>query len=62
MGLWDHAPTKAVFRRLFENSVDVPGPVTGRLGKAARAAGLNLVMGVNERDGSTLYNTIWALC
>ncbi len=58
MGLWDHAPTKAVFRRLFENSVDVPGPVTARLGRAARAAGLNLVMGVNERDGGTLYNTI----
>ncbi len=58
MGLWDYAPTKAVFRRLFENSVDVPGPVTERLGKAARRAGLNLVMGINERDGGTLYNTI----
>lgn len=58
MGLWDHAPTKAVFRRLFENSVDVPGPVITRLGKAARAANLNLVMGINERDGGTLYNTI----
>ncbi|RME46246.1 MAG: carbon-nitrogen hydrolase family protein, partial [Chloroflexi bacterium] len=29
-----------------------------RLGQAARAAGLNLVTGVNERDGGTLYNTI----
>ena len=58
MGLWDHAPTKAVFRRLFENSVDVPGPVIARLGKAARAANLNLVMGINEHDGGTLYNTI----
>ncbi|RME46786.1 MAG: carbon-nitrogen hydrolase family protein, partial [Chloroflexi bacterium] len=58
MGLWDHAPTKAVFRRLFENSVEVPSPVTERLGRAARAASLNLVMGVNERDGGTLYNTI----
>ena len=58
MGLWDHPPTKAVFRRLFENSVDVPGPVTERLGRAAQRAGLNLVMGINERDGGTLYNTI----
>lgn len=58
MGLWDHAPTKAVFRRLFENSVAVPSPATARLGAAARAAGVNVVMGVNECDGGTLYNTI----
>ena len=58
MGLWDHGPTKAVFCRLFENSVEVPSPATDRLGAAARAAGMNVVMGINERDGNTLYNTI----
>jgi len=58
MGIWDYPPTKAVFRRLFETSVEVPGPAIDRLGKAARAANLTLVMGLNERDGQTLYNTI----
>lgn len=58
MGLWDHAPTKALFRRLYENSVEIPSPATDRLCAAAQAAGLTLVMGLNERDGQTLYNTI----
>ncbi len=46
--------------RLLEQSVVVPGPVTERLGAAARDAGVQLVMGVDEREehGSTIYNTI----
>jgi len=46
--------------RLLDQSVVVPGPVTDRLGAAARAAGVHLVMGVNEREphGGTIYNTI----
>ena len=43
-----------------EQSVVVPGPVTERLGAAARDAGVHLVMGIDEREehGSTIYNTI----
>jgi nitrilase len=46
--------------RLREQSVVVPGPVSARLGAAARAAGLHLVMGVDEREehGGTIYNTL----
>jgi nitrilase len=46
--------------RLLEQSVVVPGPVTVRLGEAARDAGVHVVMGVNEREehGGTVYNTI----
>ena len=46
--------------RLLEQSVVVPGPVTERLGAAARQAGIFLVMGVDEREehGSTIYNTL----
>jgi nitrilase len=46
--------------RLLDQSVVVPGPVTQRLGAAARTAGVHLVMGVNEREahGSTIYNTL----
>ena len=46
--------------RLLEQSVVVPGPVTERLGAAARDAGVQLVIGVDEREehGGTVYNTI----
>jgi nitrilase len=46
--------------RLLEQSVVVPGPVTERLGAAARAAGAQLVMGVDEREqhGGTVYNAL----
>ena len=46
--------------RLLKQSVVVPGPVTDRLGVAARTAGVHLVMGVNEREErrSTIYNTL----
>jgi nitrilase len=46
--------------RLLEQSVVVPGPVTERLGAAARDAGVQLVMGVDEREehGGTVYNTV----
>jgi aliphatic nitrilase len=42
---------------LFGQAVDVPGPVTDAVGKAARKAGCVVVLGVNERDGGSLYNT-----
>lgn len=45
------------FARLLDQSVDVPGPTTEALGEIAREAGAYLSIGVNERDGSTLYNT-----
>ncbi len=43
--------------RLFEESVDVPGPVTQAVGAAAASADMVVVLGVNERDGGSLYNT-----
>jgi nitrilase len=43
--------------RLYENAVEVPGPVTFRLGEAAARNRMVLVIGVNERDGGSLYNT-----
>ena len=43
--------------RLYEQSVDIPGPVTEAVGAAAGAAGMVVVLGVNERDGGSLYNT-----
>ena len=45
-------------RRLYEQSVEVPGRVTDRLGEAAATAGAYVAMGVNEIAGGTLYNTL----
>lgn len=42
--------------RLYEQSVEVPGPVTRAVGAAAAVAGMVVVLGVNERDGGSLYN------
>src|SRR6202030_4432075 len=39
--------------RLYEWAVEVPGPVTEQLSKAAAQYGMVLVIGVNERDGGS---------
>ena len=51
------AEGRAWFRRYYENAIEVPGPATERLGEAARASGVWLVVGVIERAGGTLYCT-----
>lgn len=55
------AAAQALAQRLFEEAVEVPGPVTARLGDAARQAQAWVVMGVNERRPGTLgtlYNSL----
>ena len=56
--LWNHPGAKAVFQRLVENSVEVPGPVVTRIGALAKARHMTLIVGVHERAGRTLYNTL----
>jgi len=43
--------------RLHEQAVDIPGPVTEAIGAAAREAEVVVIVGVNEREGGSLYNT-----
>jgi nitrilase len=43
--------------RLYQEAVDVPGPDTAAFSTAARQHGMVLVVGVNERDHGSLYNT-----
>jgi nitrilase len=43
-------------RRLFAQAVTVPSAATNAIGDAARQAGAVVSIGVNERDGGTLYN------
>lgn len=42
---------------LAERAVVVPGPVTQAVAERARARGVVVVLGVNERDHGSLYNT-----
>lgn len=43
--------------RLYEEAVEVPGPVTDAVSQAARTHNMVVVLGVNERDHGSLYNT-----
>jgi predicted amidohydrolase len=45
--LWEH---------LHANAVDVPGPLVDELAAAAERHGIHAVVGINERDGGSLYN------
>lgn len=61
--LWDHAPVKAVFARIAENSVAIPGPAFDHLAATAREAEATLVIGLSERvdrgaGRGTLYNSL----
>ena len=43
--------------KLLDQAVTVPSPATCAIGDACREAGVVASIGVNERDGGTLYNT-----
>ncbi|HEV8564183.1 MAG TPA: carbon-nitrogen hydrolase family protein [Actinomycetota bacterium] len=59
---WEDGAQKRAFARLHRNAVEVPGPATQVLGRAARAGGVHLVIGMTERDarfsGGTLFNSL----
>ena len=62
-GLWDHAPVKAVFRRMAEQSVVVDGDSGRALGEIARTHRISMVIGVVERvdrgpSRGTLFNSL----
>jgi len=42
--------------KLYERAVVVPGPVTQAVAERARARGVVVLLGVNERDHGSLYN------
>jgi nitrilase len=56
------AEGRALWKRYWENAVEVPSPATEALGAAAREAGVFLAIGVIERDNQfsrgTLYCTL----
>ncbi|MEB3272095.1 MAG: Nit6803 family nitrilase [Synechococcus sp.] len=42
---------------LYDQAVSVPGPATEAIGAAARQQRMHVLLGINERDGGSLYNT-----
>jgi nitrilase len=55
-GGWDE-----LWQRLWDNSVEVPGPITERIAKACKGLGIHCVIGVNERElerPGSLYNAM----
>jgi nitrilase len=43
---------------MFLNSVDVPSEATARIGEMAKKHGVYVVIGINERDNKSVYNTL----
>ena len=43
--------------RLYQQAVEVPGPITRAVADSARRHGMVVVLGVNERDHGSLFNT-----
>jgi len=61
---WGGDGTDELWRRLWENSVDVPGPLVDRLIGACAEHDIHLAIGVNERESErpgSLYNALLIL-
>lgn len=58
--IWTHTPAESapLFAELFGQSVELPSDATRLLGRAARDARTWVCIGINEREGGTLYNTL----
>jgi len=46
-----------LFRLLYDNALEVPGPEITLLAKEAKRLGVTVTLGINERDGGTIYNS-----
>jgi nitrilase len=50
---------RRIWQRYWENTVEVPGPATRKLGEAAKKANVYLAMGVIERDVERSTGTVY---
>ncbi|MCG6115818.1 MAG: carbon-nitrogen hydrolase family protein [Mesorhizobium sp.] len=55
---WSEPLNSDLFLRMFKNSVEVPGDALARVASACRDAGAYVVLGITEREGKALFNTI----
>lgn len=58
--IWSHTAktSQPLFVELYHNSVELPSDASDRIAAAAGRAGVWVVMGMDEREGGTLYNTL----
>ncbi|MEA1993045.1 MAG: carbon-nitrogen hydrolase family protein [Euryarchaeota archaeon] len=56
--LWNHTSAKALYRRLVDNALTLQGDHFKKLRNYAKEFETYIVMGVHERLGGTLYNTM----
>lgn len=49
---------RELFRQYFDGAILIPGPLTDRMGEIARSHNLYLVVGVIEREATTLYCSV----
>lgn len=58
--IWTHTTREggAFYFDFSKNAVEIPSDTTEKLCDAARKAGIFVVMGMTEKDGYTLYNTL----
>jgi len=58
-GLWNHPPAKTLYRLLAENSIRQNSAQLKILQDVIAKKSARVVMGAHEKDGSTLYNSIF---
>lgn len=56
--LWGHAPAEALFRVLFRNCPELDGPEIARLAELSAELSVEIVMGMQERRGASIYNSV----
>lgn len=59
--IWGEASAKALYRRLYEQSPQLDGPEISRLHARAGELDCDVVIGIHEKSGTTLYNTLLML-
>ena len=59
--IWGEPSAKALYRRLYEQSPQLDGPEIARLHARAAELDCDVVIGVHEKSGTTLYNTLLML-
>jgi len=56
--LWGHGPAEALFRVLFQNCPELDGPEIARLADLSAELSVEIVMGMQERRGSSIFNSV----
>ncbi|MCY1206928.1 Nitrilase [compost metagenome] len=58
--IWSHTSKYAapLFAELYRHAIEFPSPQANAIAAAAQEAGVWVCLGVNEREGGTLYNTM----